>query len=117
MHNLLDEANKPRIFCIDRYTLSQSLPNFCEAFIRENGITWESKDRNRVNSLMVIENANNQSIDYAVIYSLSPSRSNYFDVELIVKSAYEKENIIHPNRRYNIKTLIKKCYYQDKTVP
>jgi hypothetical protein len=117
VHDLLDEARKPRMFCTDRHTLSQDLSNFCGTFIRGNGITWESKDRNQINSLMVVENANGQGVDYAIIYTLSPSRSDLFDVEMLVKSAYGKENIIQPNRRYNIRVLIKKCYYQQKTIP
>lgn len=110
-----DEGNKFRKLCTLRYNLSLELPNLCESCIGDNWLTWESKDRNRVSNLMTVDIEGGQS--YAIVYRLTPSLSDHHDVELIVKSAYPKDNMRPNKRKFNVKQLIKRCYFQNVSIP
>lgn len=113
--NLNDEIGRPRIFCPIRYACALDLSTHCVASIEKNYLTWESKDRNRVSSLMLVKSSNGD--DYAVLYRLYPSPDNDTDVEFMVISAHLKDNIQSNPRKHNVRSLIKTCYYKKKNVP
>jgi len=114
----LDENNKSRYFCSDRHQWSLDLPKLCQSMIENKWLTWEEKDRNRVSNMAVIANTLNNGTHYVVFYYLFPSRRGDYEVELVVKSAYEKYiNFDKRKRRFKVTQLIKKCYYDDVKVP
>lgn len=113
--NFKDENDKNRVFCSDRYRCSISLPAYCNQSIENNFLTWESKDRNSVSSYMLVDDGDGNS--YAIVYRLTPSKTDRYDVEFIVKSAYLKDPIPKNPRKHNVRSLVKKCYFEDKSLP
>ena len=86
--------------------------------VEQNHLTWISHDKNKVGNLAVIGDDLITGQHYVVVYYLFPSRSEAFDVELVVKSAYEKYvDFSHIKRRFKTVQQIKTCYYQQKKVP
>ena len=110
-----DENGKDRVFCADRYNCSLDISHYCTDSIQNNVLTWESKDKNSVSSYMVVKDVNGD--DYAIVYRLTPSLSEDYDVEFIVKSAYHKAAVYKNPRKYNVRNLIKKCFYEKKSLP
>ena len=110
-----DENGKGRIFCLNRYTYSLNLAEFCENSISQNWLTWESRDKNSVSSYMLATDS--QGINYAIIYRLAFGLSESCDVEFIVKSAYVTNSVRNNPRKFNVKSLIKKCYFEEKGFP
>lgn len=116
--HLRDEAGQPRTFCNDRFALSLTLPDFCRQMLTQNYLTWVSEDRNRASNMAVIDPPLQTGEHDTVIYYLFPSSLSDTDVELVIKSAYRKSlNFDHIKRRHNIISLVKKCYYEQRTVP
>jgi hypothetical protein len=110
-----DENGKARIFCVERYKRSLDLSQLCQKSISENWLTWESRDKNSISSYMLCEAKN--GTHYAIVYRLAPSLSTNFDVELIVKSAYPTTAIRTNPRKFNVRSQIKMCYFQNKALP
>jgi len=114
----LDESQNRRTFCPDRHAKSFALPQMCTDMVEQNHLTWISHDKNKVSNLAVIGDDLITGQHYVVVYYLFPSRSEAFDVELVVKSAYEKYvDFSHIKRRFKTVQQIKTCYYQQKKVP
>jgi hypothetical protein len=110
-----DEIGKERNVCPDRYQRSVNLPDYCENSILNNWLTWESRDRNSISNYMLA--TDNSSAKYAVYYRLAPSLLENCDVEFIVKSAYVTNYIKYNPRKFNVKSLIKKCYFEGRGLP
>jgi hypothetical protein len=115
IYDFRDENDKPRVFCEDRYKASINLISYCSDSIQRNSLTWESKDRNNKSCFMMVEIDDGKY--YGIFYRLVPSYSAKYDVEFIIKSAYLVTNLRSNPRRFNIKSLIKKCYYESKSLP
>ncbi|MCA0000924.1 MULTISPECIES: hypothetical protein [unclassified Mesorhizobium] len=116
--HLVDEAGKPRVFCPDRYSNSLRFPAFCQRMLSENMLTWESKDRNRVSNMAVMDGALKSGDHQIAVYYLFPSSVDGLDVEMVIKSGYSKLlNFEHIKRRYNVVQLVKKCHYSQAKVP
>lgn len=117
-HRFQDEGGKWREFCPTRHVASQDLPQLCIDMITGNFPSWLSKDRNGASNMAVTERMPTSGEKYAVFYYLYPSRADGVDVELVVKSAYKLElNMAHFKKREKILTLIKRCYFQNVTIP
>ncbi|SHF39239.1 hypothetical protein SAMN05444279_13514 [Ruegeria intermedia] len=116
--DFLDEGKNKRTFCIDRFNLSQGLPAICTNLLESNAYTWESKDKNRVSNLAVIDGALVSGRHHVVVYYLFPSKVDGLDVEMVVKSAYEKDiNFDHIKRRFRMIQKVKTCFYTKKRIP
>lgn len=115
---LRDEGGRLRQFCEDRYRNSLTLPDLCKRMIENNYLTWESLDKNRASNLAVSGPVLTSGLNDLVVYYLFPSRSEEYNVELVVKSAYQKEiDFSHIKRRYNVCQLVKKAHFQQIRVP
>ena len=113
-----DEGNNKRSFCIDRFNLSKGLPSICKNLLESNAYTWESKDKNRISNLAVIDGALVSGLHQIIVYYLFPSKVDGLDVEMVVKSAYEKNiNFDHIKRRKRMIQMVKTCFYQKKRLP
>ena len=110
-----DENGKDRVFCNDRYNCSLNISHHCGDSIQNNVLTWESRDKNGASSYMIVKDDNGAY--YAIIYRLTPSLSDAYDVEFIVKSAYHKAAIHINLRKHNVRSLIKKCCFEQKALP
>jgi hypothetical protein len=115
---LRDEAGLFRQFCEERYRNSVRLPDVCKRMVEDNYLTWQSLDRNRASNLAVSGPVLISGLNNLVVYYLFPSRSDEHDVELVVKSAYQKHiDFNHIKRKFNVRQLIKKAHFQQKRVP
>lgn len=113
-----DEAGKRRVFCPVRYASCLLLPGLCENFILNNGLTFESKDRNARNHLAVCDDPSTNGYKYHIYFELLPSSSRGIDVEFVVKSAFDKEYVAaHHRRREHIRRFIKQCHFRQERVP
>lgn len=113
-----DENHIKRTFCPKRHARSFVLPQMCAEMIKQNHLTWISRDKNRISNLAVNGNQLNAGRHYVVFYYLFPSKANEIDVELVVKSAYEMYvDFRRIKRRFNTIQQIKTCYYKKKKVP
>lgn len=118
MSDFMDEGGRGRVFCEDRYNASTGLPDVCRRMLDENFLTWEAQDRNGVSNMAVIDGELVTGNHTAIIYYLFPSQVEGLDVELVVKSAYEKEiDFSHIKRRFKVVQLVKTCYYKGQKVP
>lgn len=120
-HHFLDEAGKRRVFCPDRYAVSLGLADICRGLLTRNVLTWEERDKSGSSNLAVLTPADVPLVSgsYAVLfYYLIPSLVPGIDVEMIVKTCYEKEiNFAHRRRREKIVKHIKTVYYTRVTIP
>jgi hypothetical protein len=117
-HKFSDESGKQRYFCEQRYGHSLTLPDICKAMIEDNFPTWVSQDRNTRNNMIVTELNPKDGLQYVVLYSLTPSLGHNVDVELVVKSAYEKHmRYIRELKKFGVRQLVKKCYFEGKPIP
>lgn len=115
---LRDEAGLLRQFCEERYENSLALPDVCKNMVENNYLTWESLDKNKASNLAVSGPVLTSGLNDLVVYYLFPSRSDEHNVELVVKSAYQKEiDFSHIKRRYNVCQLVKKAHFQQIRVP
>ena len=85
-----DKNESKRRFCLDRYTGSLALHDLCRDMINRNLYTFISRDRNSVSNLTVVGDNLTTGPHYAIFYTLFPSRLDGYDVELQVRSAYER---------------------------
>jgi hypothetical protein len=113
-----DELGRKRLFCPNRYAISQTLPGVCRNMLATNAVTWISKDKRENNNLAVI---NGRLIDGAhdlIIYHLFPSSVDGIDVEMVVKSAYNKNlKIGSIKRKFKMIQQVRTCHFNDKNVP
>lgn len=117
-HDFLDEGRRARVLCPDRYGASLGLPLLCRRMLNENFLTWESEDKNGKSNMAVIDGPLVSGNHQVVLYYVFPSRADGIDVELVVKSAYEKAiNFIHIKRRLNVLQVIKTCHFKQVMVP
>ena len=120
-HHFVDEAGKRRAFCPIRFGVSMGLPAACSDFLLRNVLTWEERDKSSSSNLAVIIPAGAPLVSgsyQTLFYYLMPSRVPGIDVEMIVKTCYEKEiNFDFRRRREKIIKHIKTAYYQQTTIP
>ncbi|HHS94711.1 MAG TPA: hypothetical protein ENK63_05180 [Rhodobacterales bacterium] len=117
-YDFRDEGQNKRCFCPRRYAQSKDLANLCETLVETKALTWVSQDKNRASNLMAVEGALTNGQHYVIVYYLFVSRVPGIDVEMVIKSAYEKEmDFSRIKRRFNTVQLIKTCYYERKRVP
>jgi hypothetical protein len=113
-----DEGGKRRYFCPKRHQHSLNLPQICKAMIEQNYPTWISQDRNTRNNMAVADSNPKDGLLYVILYSLKPSHESQIDVEVIVKSAYEKYiNDIGKLKKSGVRQIVKKCYYDKISIP
>ncbi|MCC1481527.1 hypothetical protein [Roseibaca sp. Y0-43] len=122
--DLSDENGRPRIFCEDRYAFSFGLPDITKRMIEEKYFCWVSSDRNRSMNYAVLDAAPSRvrqlkDGEHQVIYFyLYPSRGKRADVDLFVTSCHMrflKFGAI--KRRYDLHSLLRKCYFESKRLP
>jgi hypothetical protein len=117
-HQFSDEGGKQRYFCPKRYQHSLNLPKICQAMIEKNYPTWISQDRNTRNNMAVADSNPKDGLQYVTLYSLTPSHESQIDVEVIIKSAYEKYiNNIGKLKKLGVRQIVKKCYYDNISIP
>ena len=97
------------------------LPAACSDFLLRNVLTWEERDKSSSSNLAVIIPAGAPLVSgsyQTLFYYLMPSRVPGIDVEMIVKTCYEKQiNFDFRRRREKIIKHIKTTYYQQTTIP
>lgn len=114
----LDEGGKSRAFCPLRYTSCLSLDTLCTQFLQNNGLTFESKDRNQRNHLTVVGDPTIDGMKYHIYYELMPSKTAGVNVEFVVKSAYNKDYVAaHHKRREHVKRFLRQCHFKQERVP
>ncbi|WP_306046249.1 hypothetical protein [Nioella sp. MMSF_3534] len=120
-HDFLDEAGNKRQFCANRYAFSHCLPSEIRNLLTCNAYTWEEKDRNQVANLAVLTPAGSpliSGIHTVIIYYLYPSKVEEIDVEMLVKTCYEKEiSFEHRKKREKIRVYVKKACFQQVRIP
>ena len=120
-HHFLDETGRRRVFCSIRYGVSLGLPRICRGLLTQNVLTWEERDKSGSSNLSVLTPAGAALVSgtYVVVfYYLIPSMVQGIDVEMIVKTCYEKEiNFAYRQRRERIVKHIKTVYYTRVTIP
>ena len=76
------------------------------------------RDRNQAANLAVVGPELISGINDLIIYYLFPSRSAHQDVELVVKSAYQKNiDFDRIKRRFRVCQLIKNAYFKGVKIP
>lgn len=86
--------------------------------VLDNHPTWEMRDRNQAANLAVVGPQLISGINDLIVYYLFPSRSAHHDVELVVKSAYQKNiDFDRIKRRFRVCQLIKTAYFKGVKVP
>lgn len=110
-----DENGKARVFCSYRYSRSKQLMSFCVASVENNTLTGQSKDRNGASCFILLDVGD--GTHYEVFYRLVPNFGQDCCVELIVKSAYVVQHPRKNARKFNIRSLIKQCYYKQTGLP
>jgi hypothetical protein len=117
-HRFMDEGGSWRAFSLERHNWSLTLPQICREMIDQNFPSWLSQDRNRQNNMTVSDRYANGGLQFAVFYGLSPSRDKDLDVELVVKSAFEKDiGNLRGLKRSGVRQLIKTCFFKGLDVP
>lgn len=113
-----DENEQDRSFCQLRYNRSKHLPGMCLNALTTNALTWKSQDRNSISSLVVATDPLHPGMKYAVYYYLFPSKHDDYDVEMVVKSAYQKDiEADRIKRRHNVLSLVRQCFFKKVTIP
>lgn len=113
-----DEQNNDRYFCLRRYKLSEKIPAMCMKLLEQNEQTWISKDNNQASNLAVIDSNHTDGDHDVIFYSLFPSKVDGLDVEMVVKSAFNKYiNFSKIKRKYGVKQQVKTCFFKNKSVP
>ena len=88
--HLVDQSGAPRVFCVNRYAKSLTLPDFCRRMLAENMLTWESYDKNRISNMAEMEGTLTSGEHHVAVYYLFPSQASGVEVEMVIKSAYRK---------------------------
>jgi hypothetical protein len=98
-----------------------SLPTVCSDLLAQNVLTWEERDKSGTSNLAVLTPTGAPLVSgtYVVVfYYLIPSKVPGIDVEMIVKTCYEKDvNFAHRVRREKIVKHVKTVYYKGTTIP
>lgn len=117
-HRFQDEGGKWREFCTDRYTLCVDLPTICSDMVNLNFPSWESEDNGGKNHLAVSDATPSAGTKYLVFYELLPSETQGIDIELVVKSAYEKPfDPTRIKRRYKVQMLLRTVLFSGSKLP
>ena len=120
-HHFLDEARRRRVFCPDRYAVSLGLPDVCREMLERNVLTWEERDKSGTSNLAILTPVGAPLVSgtFSVLfYYLIPSLVPGIDVEMIIKTCYEKDiNFAYRRRREKIVKHIKTVYYTRATIP
>lgn len=113
-----NELGGKRLVCPDRYALSQTLPGVCRNLLATNAVTWISKDKRQHSNLAVIDGPLIDGAHDLIIYHLFPSSVDGLDVEMVVKSAYNKNLKAKPiKRRFKMIQQVKTSHFKNKKVP
>jgi len=123
-HNMLDENNKPRLFCEDRYAFSLGLPELATRMIEDKYFCWQSEDRNRAINFAVIDIAPGRvstlpAGDHRMVFFyLHPSKRGDADVTMVVTSCHSRFfNMSKEKRRYDLHQVLRTCLYKEKRIP
>jgi hypothetical protein len=117
-HRFQDEGGNWRSFCPIRHANSLLLPQICNDMIVQNYPSWVSPDQNRQNNMAVSDAHASEGFRYFVFYSVSPSNEENVGVELVVKSAFEKEiRNLRNVKKTGVRQVIKTCYFKEIGVP
>jgi hypothetical protein len=115
---LKDEQNNDRYFCLTRYKLSKKIPVMCKQMLEQNGKTWISQDNKQASNLAVIDSQHTDGDHDVIFYSLFPSKVDGLDVEMVVKSAFNKYiKFSNIERKYGVRQQVKTCFFKNKSVP
>ena len=116
--DFLDELGIKRLVCPNRYALSQTLPGACRNLLTTNAVTWISKDNRQNSNLAVIDGPLIDGAHDLIIYHLFPSSVDGLDVEMVVKSAYNKNLKAKPiKRRFKMIQQVRTCHFIVRNVP
>lgn len=114
----LDEGGKMREFCTERYGWCLDLPSACKSMVVENYPSWPSEDGGGRNNMAVTEATPTSGVRYHIFYEIFPSQSEGIDLELVVKSAYEKEfDASRTGRRTKVHALLRGSFFNDRRIP
>ena len=117
-HRFVDEGGKWREFCTDRYALCLGLPSICTEMVIRNFPSWESRDGGKKNNMTVSEAVPTSGLKYLIFYQLVPSLADGVDVELVVKSAYEREFLAErTGKRLGVQTLLRTVLFKGTKLP
>jgi hypothetical protein len=117
-HKFQDEGGKWREFCVDRYKLCLNLPSICADMLNQNYPSWESEDGGSKNNMAVSEANPTSGFKYLIFYELFPSAAEGVDVELVVKSAYEKQfDASRTGKRQKVIALARSVLFTGRRVP
>lgn len=117
-YTIIDEAGDARLFCLTRYNDGLIIADKCRSMIENNEIVFESKDKNHHNNLAIVGNPLQDGNKYHIYFELFPSKADGIHVEVAVVSGYTKTHLArnYP-RRLNIKSEIKRCFFNKCRVP
>lgn len=114
----LDEGGKMREFCTARHGWSLGLPDACRSMVVDNYPSWPSEDGGGRNNMTVTEAAPTSGVRYLIFYEIFPSQAKGIDLELVVKSAYEKEfDASRTGRRKKLHALLRESLFNDRRIP
>lgn len=120
-HDFLDEAGNKRYFCAARFAVSHGLAAEVRHILDCNAYTWTEKDKNQAANLAVITPAGAPLVSgsyHVIIYYLYPSKLETVDVEMLVKTCYEKDiNFDHRKKREKIRVHVKTVCFKQVRIP
>jgi hypothetical protein len=120
-HDFLDESGNRRWFCSDRYDVSLTLADEVRRMIDQNVYSWETRDRNRVANLAVLNPASQQLVSgrhNVAIYYLFAGRVPGIDVEMVVKTCYAMTvDFSRIRTRHKVRSLIKTVCFKGGRLP
>lgn len=113
-----DEGGNWREFCIQRHTLCLGLPAVCKDMVEQNYPSWQSQDGGSKNHMAVSEAMPSSGLKYLVFYELLPGEVIGIDVELVVKSAYEKQfDASRTGKRHKVIALARTVLFSGQRLP
>jgi hypothetical protein len=113
-----DEGGKTREFCTERHTWSLGLPKACRDMVINNYPSWPSEDGGGRNNMAVTEPAPSSGVRYLIFYEIFPSQADEIDLELVVKSAYEKDfDASRTGPRRKVHALLRESLFNERRVP
>jgi hypothetical protein len=114
----VDEGGSWRSFSAARHARSLLLPDICKDMIEQNYPTWISSDRNHRNNMTVTDAHGTGGMRYVVLYAVKPSKDSELDVDLVVKSAFEKDvGNLQRMKKTGVRQVIKTCFFRLVDVP
>lgn len=120
-HDFIDENDKKRVFCEDRYTFSKSLPDQVRQMLECNSMSMQVQDKNGYYNLAVVTPASpilTSGVHDVLVYYMYPSELDGVHVEMRVKSCYNKYlNVKSGAKKDKILTYAKRSFFQKRRVP